>query len=283
MNIRSGQLLVLYVIFVLLQCLRANLVLVGTTGHAELTSSLMTATGGGDFGLLNTNPGFKLTGLYHIYVTGMTSLFNYGDHGPNKFSTTSNSIIFYGSAYQQPVYTLFQRDRYDAAEPWSMFWYDPSVKGAWWDGLALDHIFQDPSDLWGSFRSSWTDNHGMYMALKAGALLNHQAHGDLDAGDFVIDAMGQRFAGEYGSGDYLSANYFSNETQASERWTYYRKMTEGQNVIAINGQNQDVTAQPTLIKGESSGTTQGSSTVFDVPSDSTAYMVVDLSTAYGGQ
>lgn len=275
--------MVLYVIYVLLQCFRTNLVLVGTTGHAELTSSLMTATGGGDFGLLNTNPGFKLTGLYHIYVTGMTSLFNYGDHGPNKFSTTSNSIIFYGSAYQQPVYTLFQRDRYDAAEPWSMFWYDPSVEGAWWDGLALDHIFQDPSDLWGSFRSSWTDNNGMYMALKAGALLNHQAHGDLDAGDFVIDAMGQRFAGEYGSGDYLSANYFSNETQASERWTYYRKMTEGQNVIAINGQNQDVTAQPTLIKGESSGTTQGSSTVFDVPSDSTAYMVVDLSTAYGGQ
>ena len=270
-------------LYVLLRCFITNLALVGTTGHAEMTSALMTATGGGDFGLLTNNAGFKLTGLYHIYVTGMTSLFNYGDHGPNKFSTTANSMIFYGSVYQQPVYTLFQRDRYDASEPWSMFWYDPTVAGAWWDGLALDHIFQDPSDLWGSFRSSWTDNTGMYMALKAGALLNHQAHGDLDAGTFVIDAMGQRFAGEYGSGDYLSANYFSNETQTSQRWSYYRTMTEGQNVIAINGQNQDVTAQPTLIKGESSGTQQGSSTVLDVPSDSTAYMVVDLSTAYGGQ
>jgi hypothetical protein len=102
----------------------------------------------------------------------------------------------------------------------------------------------------------------------------------LDAGDFVLDAMGQRFIGEHGSDNYLNPNYFSNETQGSERWTLYRKMTEGQNVIAINGQNQNVSAVPTLVSSGSSNTTQGPSTIFTVPSDSSAYIVTDLSTAY---
>jgi hypothetical protein len=40
----------------------------------------------------------------------------------------------------------------------------------------------------------------VYIAMKAGQLTGHQTHGDLDAGDFVLDALGQRWAGEYGSG-----------------------------------------------------------------------------------
>jgi len=48
------------------------------TGWAELTASLQLATGGGDFGMLTNNPSLNLTSLYHMYVTGMTSLFNYG-------------------------------------------------------------------------------------------------------------------------------------------------------------------------------------------------------------
>ena len=92
--------------------------------------------------------------------------------------------------------------------------------------------------------------------------------------------MGQRFIGEHGSDNYLNPNYFSNETQASARWTLYRKMTEGQNVIAINGQNQNVSARPTIVNQGTSNTTQGASTIFSPPSDSSAFIVVDLSTAY---
>lgn len=103
-----------------------------------------------------------------------------------------------------PEYTLFQRDRGDAPEPMSLLYYDPNVQGQFWDGLAVDNHFSNLTDGWFSARSSWTDQQGTYIAMKAGALLHHQTHGDLDAGDFVIDAMGQRWAGELGSGDYLS-------------------------------------------------------------------------------
>lgn len=257
----------------------ANYWYFGTTGYAELTSALMTATGG-DYGMLQGNDAFKLTGLYHMHVSGMTAMFNYGDHGPNKFSTTANSMLFMGSAFNNPTYTLFQRDRNDSPEPWSMFWYDPSVKGAWWDGLALDHYFDNTNDTWVSMRSSWTDNNGLALAMKAGGLQYHQTHGDLDAGDFVIDALGVRWAGEYGSADYLGDGYFSNENQDSVRWLWYRKMTEGQNTIAVNGANQLVSYQPGNPKYQSSETVQGSSTVMDVPADSTAFFTVDLSSAY---
>jgi len=214
-----------------------------------------------------------------MYVTGMTSLFNYGDHGPNKYSTTANAMFFYGTSYKAPVYQLFQRDHQDAAEPTAMFWYDPSVTGAFWDGLPLDHFFTDGEDNWGSMRTSWTDNTGVYVAMKAGKNLGHQTHNDLDAGDFVLDAMGQRWAGELGSGDYLSDGYFTSQEQDAERWLYYRKRTEGQNTILIGAQNQNVAAAPSVQVG-STGEAQGSSTVYTVPDSSTAFFTTDMTSAY---
>ncbi|KAG6818070.1 hypothetical protein H0H87_009225 [Tephrocybe sp. NHM501043] len=256
----------------------ANYWYFGTTGHAEMSSALLTATGS-HYGLLDVNPNFSKTGNFHMYVAGATSLFNYGDHGPNKFSTTANSMMLYGDKYNQPQYVLYQREQSDAAEPWSMFWYNPTVSGAFWDGAALDQFFDNGLDQWASMRSSWTDSNALYVAVKAGKNQGHQTHNDLDAGDFVLDALGTRWAGELGSGDYLAPGYFSNDTQASQRWTYYRKMTEGQNTIMVNQANQDVLAAPT-VKHDTRGTKQGSSTVLDIPSDSTAWWTADLTSAY---
>jgi hypothetical protein len=256
----------------------ANYWYFGTTGHAEMASSLLTATGS-HYGLLDVNTNFFRTGQFHMYVYGATSLFNYGDHGPNKFSTTANSMFLYSQSYKQPSFSLFQREQVDAAEPWSMFWYDPTVSGAFWDGTPLDHFFDNALDQWASMRSSWTDGHALFVAIKAGLNQGHQTHNDLDVGDFVLDALGTRWAGELGSGDYLSTNYFTSDAQDADRWQYYRKMTEGQNTIMLGGGNQNVLASPS-VKHDSSGTAQGSSTVMNMPGDSTAYWTTDMSSAY---
>ncbi|PFH54816.1 hypothetical protein AMATHDRAFT_72577 [Amanita thiersii Skay4041] len=256
----------------------ANYWYFGTTGHAEMASALLTATGS-DYGLLDVNTNFFKTGLYHMYAYGPTSLFDYGDHGPNKFSTTANAMFLYGSQYKQPQYVLHQREQHDAAEPWSMFWYEPSVSGAFWDGMPLDRFFDNAADQWASMRSSWTDGDALFVAIKAGKNQEHQTHNDLDVGDFVLDALGTRWAGELGSGDYRSPNYFTSDAQEADRWKYYRKMTEGQNTILINRANQNVLAAPS-VKSDSSKTVQGSSTVADIPKDSTAFWVADLTSAY---
>lgn len=258
----------------------ANYWYFGTTGHAELASSLLTATGS-HYGLLDTNSQFRDTGYYHMYAHGPTSLFDYGDHGPNKFSTTSNSITFYGAQYKIPEYVLYQRDQRDSVEPWSMFWYDPSVSGAWWGNLPLDRFFADPTDQWGSMRSSWTDNNALYIAMKAGTLTGHQTHNDLDVGDFVLDALDTRWAGELGSGDYNSYQYFTSDAQDAVRWLYYRKRTEGQNTIVVGEANQLVVASPKISNG-TSGTVQSTgTTVFNPPSGSNAYFIAELTSAYG--
>ncbi|KAJ6591591.1 chondroitin AC/alginate lyase [Mycena vulgaris] len=250
----------------------------GTTGHAEMASSLVTATGS-DYGLFSVNTNLWKTGLFHMYGQGATSLFGWGDNGPNKYTATANSLILYANQFNQPQYALFQRDQHDSADPWNMFWYNPQVSGAFWDGLALDHVFDNSTDQWMSMRSSWTDGDALFVAIKAGTLQGHQTHNDLDVGDFVLDALGTRWAGELGDGDYLSTDYFSNDTEGSARWMYYRKMTEGQNTILIGATNQDVTANPTIQSG-TSNTTQGSSTVFTPDSDSTAYFTTDMTSAY---
>lgn len=96
-----------------------------------------------------------------------------------------------------------------------------------------------------------------------------------------MDALGTRWSGELGSGDYRSTDYFSNDTQGSTRWVYYRKATEGQNVILVNQSNQDVTAHPTVNFG-TTGEAQGSSTVYSAPGSSAAFFTADLTSAYFG-
>ncbi|WRT64149.1 uncharacterized protein IL334_001078 [Kwoniella shivajii] len=258
----------------------ANYWYFGTTGAAEMVNALISAYGD-DRGLAESNPGFNLTSVFHMYVQGMTSLFNYGDHGPNKYSATANSLLLWANVFDQPRYALYQRDHYDASEPWSMFWYNPATTGTWWDGLALDKHFDDPDGQWATARSSWSDNSGTYWAMKASKLTGHQTHGDLDVGDFVLDAMGQRWAGELGSGQYLSDGYFSSETQDSQRWLYYRKRTEGQNTLLIDNLNQNVNAEPTGNWG-STGTAQGLAPSLNVSTSDTAYFWTDMTSAYNG-
>ncbi|CDZ96694.1 Heparinase II/III-like [Phaffia rhodozyma] len=252
----------------------------GTTGFAEMASALTTAYGS-DQGLLSANENFYLTGTYHMYVQGMTSLFNYNDHGPNKYSANANSLLFMGSAYKLPRLTLYQREQYDASEPFGVFYYDPTATGAWWDGLPYDRHFTNGVDDWASMRNSWTDNNGIYVGMKAGNMTGHQTHGDIDAGDFVFDAMGVRWAGDLGSGNYLSTGYFSSEAEDSQRWLYYRKRTEGQNTIVLDYLNQNVATLPTTTFGTTNDT-QGSSTVATLDSNSAAYFTMDLTTAYNG-
>ncbi|KAG2014283.1 heparinase II/III family protein [Coprinopsis cinerea AmutBmut pab1-1] len=250
----------------------------GTTGHAEMASALITATGS-HHGLLDQNPNYWRTGTFHMYVFGPTSLFEFGDHGPNKFSTTANSMFLLGDQLGHPEFILHQREQADAAEPWSMFWYNPAVSGAFWSGLPLDHFFDSPPVQWASMRSSWTDKDASFLAIKAGLNQGHQTHNDLDVGTFVIDALGTRWAGELGSGDYLSADYFSSEAQDAERWKYYRKHTMGQNTLMIGRANQNVDSAPT-VRHDSTGDAQGSSTVYTPGDDSTAFWTTDMTSAY---
>ncbi|KAL9938422.1 hypothetical protein V8E36_003045 [Tilletia maclaganii] len=258
----------------------ANYWYFGTNAQARAVSALTTATGI-DQGLMATNPNWSKTALFHMYVSGNGGMFAYGDNGPNKYSTNANGMFLWSRLASEPRYALFQRDRADAAaDPLSMFWYDTSVRGAFWDGLPLDRYFDDSRGSWASMRSSWTDFEGAYIGIKSSNATGHQTHGDLDAGDFVIDALGTRWAGEYGNAQYLSDGYFSSEAQDSLRWQYYRKGTQGQNTLVINNQNQLANCEPQNRFG-STNVTQSQSATFKPAKTDAAFFVTDMSSAYG--
>lgn len=253
----------------------------GSQGHAQMASALQTATGS-PHQLLTANPSFNLTGLYHMYVYGNTFKANTGDCGPNKYTATANPLLYYGDQYQIPRYILYQRDRADAADPLSMFWYNPQASGGWFIGLPLDHNFPDPSDAWVSMRSSWTNTDGLFVSVKSGNLTGHQTHGNLDAGDFSLDAMGERWIGQLCQNNYLGTGYFSSEGANSQRWLYYRCNTQGQNTILINGLNQNPASSNPVIKYESTGEMQSNINYNINSGQSTAYWITDLTQAYNG-
>ena len=145
----------------------------GQQGYAQMASALMTATGSAA-GTLSANPALKYTGNYHIYVTGNTAKFDYGDCGPNKYTATANCLLFYGNQYNVPHLTLYQRDQKDAPDPLSMFWYNTKTTGEWYQDLPLDHNFPSLNESWVSMRSSWTDKNGVFVGMKAGRLTGHQ-------------------------------------------------------------------------------------------------------------
>ena len=254
----------------------------GTNAQARMVSALITATGS-DQGLMDQNKNWAKTSEFHMYVTGNAGMFAYGDNGPNKFSTTANQLFLYSQLAKQPIYALFQRDRADAAsDPLSMFWYDSTPRGGFFNGLPLDRFFDNDQGSWVSMRSTWTDMSGNYVAMKASNMTGHQTHGDLDAGDFVIDSLGTRFVGEYGSDNYLAKDYFASEEDGATRWKYFRKGTQGQNTLVIGKQNQNSSCKPN-IKFESSNTKQNGDLGFTPGGDSTVYTVADLSSCYGKQ
>lgn len=104
--------------------------------------------------------------------------------------------------------------------------------------------------------------------------------GNLDAGDFVIDALGERWAGELCQDNYLSKGYFDGEQQDSQRWLYYRCRTEGQNTIVLGSNNQVVDAEP-RVRFESTELLPDNGQE-QVLVESTAYWRANLTGSYNG-
>ncbi|KAH7309849.1 chondroitin AC/alginate lyase [Stachybotrys elegans] len=248
----------------------------GTQAHAQLSSALLSATGDTQ-GMLSQDTVFTNTSLFHIYNQGMTEKFNWGDCGPKKFTATANSLLFYGEQYQASLFTLYQRDQPDAHDPLAILWYSAVSQSDWSRDLALDKNFPSPRSAWVSMRSTWSDDKGLFLGMKAGSLRDHSTHGNLDVGDFVLDALGERWASELCHEDYLAPGYFNEgESPDSTRWFYYRCRTEGQNTLLFNGSNQESPDEPS--------TSFQSTEYADLDPDtkeSSAFWTVDLGSVYG--
>jgi len=224
-------------------------------------SALETALGT-TFGLKNKN-GLTQAGYFPVHGAGPTDYyFNYADVGETAKRTPMPCNFWLAYAYEDDFigaseHAIVARKK---AEPQHIMWYVPKPNAS--AIPELDRKFNGIVEV-AFLRSSWEDPNAVFVGLKAG--YNQVNHGHLDLGNFIVDALGERWASDLGSDDYNLPNYFGSGVDAT-RWTYYRLNSESHNVPLINNKSQHPHGTARLTGFRSEG---------NFP-----YAIVDLSNAY---
>ena len=233
-----------------------------------MMASLETALGS-DFGL-GLVPGLERAGLTALLQTGPTGAsFNYADAAAGRYGT-GPAGFWMARRFNRPEYAWYARTYTASSDPLGLLWLDPRGTAPTVDTLAGDAFFRGPASTpyapadVVTLRSGW-DSAATYVATKAGMI--GDSHGDMDAGTFVLDAVGQRWFHDLGGDSYALPGYFSNP----QRWTYYRMRAEGQNTLVINpgsdgGQRLAATPPVTLFRSGAEG----------------GRTITDLTSAYAG-
>ena len=244
----------------------------GTSYVATLASSLVSATGT-DRGILGS-AGLSATAEYAVQQSGPSGKdFLVGDAYPGEDLTTPllglESLYGRYGSRTRSVEGLAGVTK-DKITPRGLLWYKPvapATVAADASQYALDKVYADGH---AALRSGWNQDDALYIGMRASDKEADNGHDDLDAGTFVLDALGENWITDMGADSYGLPGYFS-DTDA-ERWSYYRKRAEGQNRLVID---------PGL--GADSGPLSGSSMSL-VRSDAVGSAVVaDLTSAYSGK
>lgn len=193
------------------------------------------------------NQGVFKTAQYLGNMTGPTGdPFNYSDAGSEGgmhpamfwFATRLNDPSLLWSEKYQLLNRKLSNDR-----------LLPSVM-IWSAGITMDKITPPAKTIWvgkgknpvALMRTSWTDPDAVYVAIKGGSPSVN--HGHMDAGSFVMEAKGERWAMDFGMQDYNSLETAGvdlwNMKQSSQRWEVFRYNNFVHNTITVNNQLQVV-------------------------------------------
>lgn len=197
--------------------------------HLVTFAQALRATTGSDRGI------FASTGLNETAAMAWQAAspagtpFNYSDSKLVAFATPALFIL--GREYSNPVATKVARDALATGDinQWALLWFDPSapIRTPAAQGEPLDRKF-GASEM-ASMRANWSDPWGTYVSVKSASGKGNN-HPELDAGTFVMSALGVDWAIDLGPDEYSLPGY-ENGLPTGERWTYYRKRAEGNNTL----------------------------------------------------
>ena len=210
----------------------------GTSYQVVMIAALESALGT-DWDLTRS-PGFMESAKVQLHLAGPTGcVFN--------FSDCRNARLYDPALYwfARKLNTPTMATPPDASTEANRFL--PLV-ALWWpaNGLPAANTAPDLPLAWKGeginpvavFRSSWTDPNAMWLAVKAGAA--NASHGHMDAGSFIFEADGVRWAIDLGMQDYESLESkglkIFGRTQDAQRWTIFRLNNLSHNTLTIGGQ-----------------------------------------------
>ena len=198
---------------------------------------------------LSARPGFLPSAAALVQLTGPSGRpFNFADGGDGIAFRTA--LFWFADKLRQPELVYFQqrmleqrlrekgeRVPEDYLLPLLAKWTASLPSKVPPPSLPLAWQGDGPNPV-GVFRSSWTDSNALFLAFKGGsANLNH---GHMDAGSFVLEADGVRWAWDLGMQDYLSIESHGwslfKRAQDSDRWRVYRLNNFSHNTLTLGGQ-----------------------------------------------
>jgi len=220
----------------------------GTTYSVLLVAALRNA-GISDWGVL-TAPGFARSAEFYAHSIGPSAKhFNFGDG--NEGQELPSPIVYMARELDKPALLTAKREmirrNQGVAErfaPLSILWW-PATESAASPSLSYSGQGPQPVAIW---RTSWTDSDALWFAIKGGGAGHN--HGHMDAGSFVLDMDGLRWAKDLGMQDYLSLESRGvdlwNMKQDSSRWKVFRLSSDAHNTLTVSGQPHSATAMAGL-------------------------------------
>jgi hypothetical protein len=220
----------------------------GTTFQTVLLSALQLALGT-DWNLVRS-PGFLQSAEALLHQLGPTgAYFNFADNVEKP--GLEPAMWWFARTLKRPEllrYEMAQMKNYvssnKAPEPGTeanrllplaaLWWHEPNQNQT---QLPLNWQGNGPNPL-AVFRSDWDDPKAMYLALKGGKAT--VSHGHMDAGSFILEAGGVRWACDLGMQSYHSLESKGidlwNSKQEGQRWKIFRLNNFSHNTLTINGQ-----------------------------------------------
>ncbi|RAI73504.1 hypothetical protein HMF3257_02015 [Spirosoma telluris] len=211
---------------------------------------------GTSFGL-EQFPGFLKTADYKLQMVGPSGLdFNYSDY---HLETQNEPImLWFARETDRPVlarqeiadvHTLYRAAISNTKStvhpnrhtPLELLWWEPTLAAQSANLLPLHWTSQGVLPM-AVMRSAWNDPQATFVAIKGGTP-NH-SHAHMDAGSFVLEADGVRWAVDLGTESYDKMRAAKLDlwsyAQTSTRWTTFRVGPEGHNILRFGGAYQDI-------------------------------------------
>lgn len=223
--------------------------------------SLLESCLGTDYGLGSTD-GFLETPRYILFSCGTTHRqFNYYDNG---LAEVPHCGMWYFAARENDASLLYNELRLLRAGDYRrapnrflplLVYYASQVR--------FDRVDPPSARVWAGrgetpvvlIRTGWDDGAGdRYLGVKGGQAGTN--HGHMDAGSFVYDARGIRWAADLGNQPYAQTEAVVealgkdlwDRSQTSCRWQLFRYNNRQHNTLTVNGRDHRVDGAATLLE-----------------------------------
>ena len=226
----------------------------GTVYQCMMIDALRSALGT-SWGMEET-PGFLQSARAQVQLTGPTGrFFNFADGGEGP--SLQVPLFWFARELEAPGLLHQQREiltaRLQSQSSRSpgilpMLWWPEGLSAASPPQLPLAWHGQGPNPV-AVFRSSWADPDALYLACKGGSAAISHAH--MDAGSFVFEANGVRWAVDLGNQSYYDLEskgiHLWDKGQNGNRWDVFRLNNRSHNTLTIDDQLHRVNGRAEFI------------------------------------